>query len=207
VSHTRPLGIGLTGGIASGKTTASRLFAGHDIPVIDADEIAHALVKPGEPALTEITRQFGAHFLLPTGELDRAKLREHVFTQPDARHALEAILHPRIWEHINAQWSASVHAPYAILSIPLLVETHAAHRVDRVLVVDCDEHTQRQRLLSRPGITPALAEQLIMAQATRQQRLALADDILDNNSDIAHLTRQIHQLNMTYRQHGSSPNT
>jgi dephospho-CoA kinase len=179
--------VALTGGIASGKSAVANRFAALDVPLIDADVIAHVLVQPGQPALAEIAATFGPSVITASGALDRKKMRELVFDDRAARKKLEAILHPRIHSEILDK-TAHCLAPYCVVAIPLFVETHHDYAwVDRVLVTDVPEAVQIARLTSRPGIDDALARGILAAQAPRDRRLAIADDIIDNTAPIAYL--------------------
>lgn len=195
------LRIGLTGGIASGKSAADAAFSALGATVLDADIVARALVAPGQPALAGIVRRFGAGILQADGTLDRRLLREHIFADDDARRALETILHPRIRERL-AEDAASSTGDYVIVSIPLLAESSGRQAypwLDRILVVDADEATQRARLLARDGIDDALAGRMIAAQASRDARLAIADDILVNEGSLQALQARIGELDAFYR--------
>ena len=187
------LRIGLTGGIASGKSTAARLFAARGVPVIDTDQIARDLVEPGRPALAAIAGAFGKGVLTPAGRLDRQALRGLVFSDAVARRRLEAILHPAIREEL-AQRSAAAGGPYQVWVIPLLVEGGGIDRVDRVLLVDCPEDVQLERLQTRDGETEAAARAMLAAQATRGQRLAAADDVIRNDGPLEALAPQVEAL-------------
>jgi len=189
--------IGLTGGIASGKSTVAREFAALGVPVIDADEIARAVVTPGSGALGEIVAAFGADFVTASGELDRRRLRAHVFADAAARERLEAILHPRIRKAMLAA-SDAAGGPYQVLVVPLLVESGFDREVDRVLVVDCSEETQRRRLLERDAEDPARVEQILAAQADRATRRARADDVIGNDGDPERLRAQVEVLHRLY---------
>ncbi len=190
--------VGLTGGIASGKTTVSALFAALGVPVIDSDAIARDIVAPGEPALQAIVARFGAGVLQGDGHLDRRRLRSQVFADPDARRDLEAITHPAIRAEMDRR-SAAAGGDYQILAIPLLVEGGGRGRVDRVLVVDCPEDLQRQRVMARDGSSEAEARAMIAAQAGREVRLAVADDVIVNAGDRAALRERVHALHRQYR--------
>lgn len=194
----RPLRIGLTGGIASGKTTAARCFAARGIPVIDADELARLVVEPGQPALEAVVREFGRCVLDAEGRLDRRGLRRTVFADPDRRRRLEQILHPAIRREMELR-AAAAAGPYVILAIPLLVEGGRATPVDRVLVVDCPPALQRERLLQRDGETPERVEAMLAAQATREQRLAAADDVIVNDGTLAELEAAVDRLDRRFR--------
>ena len=195
------LRIGLTGGIASGKSAADAAFAALGARVLDADLTARALVAPGQAALAEIVRHFGAAILQPDGTLDRRALRERIFNDDEARRALEAILHPRIRERL-ASAAAGETGDYVIVSIPLLAESGgrlAYPWLDRILVVDAAEATQRARLVARDGIDDALAGRMIAAQASRDARLAIADDILGNEDSLTALQARVGELDAFYR--------
>lgn len=194
----KPLRIGLTGGIGSGKTTVSQLFAELGVPIIDADLIARELVEPCRPALTEIVAQFGEELLDSQGNLDRGKLRQRVFSDEAQRKTLEAILHPRIRAELN-QRAEKTHAPYCILSIPLLLESGLESLVDRILVVDVSESTQVSRASDRDHVTASQIEDIMQKQVSRASRLAAADDILDNEKqDISGLRTQVIRLHQKY---------
>jgi dephospho-CoA kinase len=197
-SSDMPLRIGLTGGIASGKTTVANLFANLDIPVIDTDLIARELVMPGEPALAEIQQQFGDQVLDEAGYLDRRALRRIVFSAEEARHELEAILHPRIGRETLRQANAA-SGPYQLIVVPLLVGSPLLGFVDRVLVVDCDEDTQLQRLMDRDSETIEHAREILGAQSSREERLAIADDVIRNDQDQGHTQSQVIDLDQIYR--------
>lgn len=173
------LTVGLTGGIASGKSLAAAAFAALGAPVLNADLVAREVVAPGSPGLRQIQDRFGAGFLTATGELDRRRMREHVFADTAARRALEAITHPLIRARL-LQWRDAQRAPYCVLDVPILVESGLDALVDRILVVDAPVEMQIQRLVARDGIDQALAERMLAAQASREQRLARADDVILN---------------------------
>ncbi len=194
---TRRLIIGLTGGIASGKSTAAEAFRRHGVPVIDADMAAREAVEPGQPALDDIIATFGAEIVGPDGRLDRAELRRRVFADDDARRRLERIVHPRVREIMLAQCE-SANGPYVILMIPLLVESHWLEVVDRVLVVDVPESVQLGRLMQRDGIDQSLAQRMIDAQTPRRERLARADDVLLNTGDPGRLADMVDTLHRRY---------
>jgi len=193
-----PLVIGLTGGIGCGKSTAARQFAELGAAVIDTDEIAHRLTAPGTPELTEIFRQFGAAYRLPDGNLDRARLRERVFSDRGAKANLEAILHPRIKQEVVAALG-QVKAPYAIVVVPLLLETGGYRDlIQRVLVVDCTEEQQLARTMARSKLLAAAVAAIMANQLSREERLRQADDVLPNRSDAAALRRQVEALHAQY---------
>ena len=192
--------IGLTGGIASGKSALEKAFAAHGIVVADADLLAREVVAPGEPALAAVVERFGAGVLQTDGQLDRAALRVRVFGDPDQRRALEAILHPAIRARLEAICRAAP-GPYAIATVPLLTEGggRAAYPwLHRILVVDTPAAVQKARLMQRDGIDATLADQMTAAQASRAERLALADDIVVNDGDIHHLQHAADALHLRY---------
>lgn len=189
--------VGLTGGIASGKSTVAAMFAENGVPVIDTDQIARSLVEPGEPALAEIVAEFGELVLTPARLLDRARLREIVFSDDIKRRRLESILHPRIRER-TLEVAESAGGPYQIIVVPLLLESGFDRLVDRVLVVDCPREVQVQRLLKRDRESEAGAARMINAQFSRDERLARADDVVDNSGDPAAVRAQVAQLHHRY---------
>ena len=192
--------IGLTGGIASGKSALEKAFAKQGVVVADADLIAREVVAPGEPALAAVVERFGRDVLQADGQLDRAALRVRVFGDPDQRRALEAILHPAIRARLEAICRAAP-GPYAIATVPLLTEGggRAAYPwLHRILVVDTPAAVQKARLMQRDGIDATLADQMMAAQASRAERLALADDIVVNDGDIHHLQHAADALHLRY---------
>lgn len=191
------LRIGLTGGIASGKSLVAAMFAELGVPVIDTDQVARDVVAPGQPALEEIRVQFGPDVILPSGELDRRRLRRLVFEEDSRREALEAILHPSIRRATLAQ-AASAGGPYQIIVVPLLVETGFGELTDRVLVVDCPTDVQRARLSRRDSESPEQIDRMLAAQATREERLAAADDVIDNAGDVGETRAQVEALHAMY---------
>jgi len=193
-----PLRVGLTGGIASGKSTVARLFLGLGAGVIDTDAIAREVVQLGEPALEEIQRRFGDDVLYESGALDRGAMRGLIFSDSVARSDLEAILHPRIGAEVQRQ-SQSVAGAYQIIVVPLLVDSPLLHFVDRVLVVDCNENEQLGRLLKRDSGTVEEAERILAAQSSREERLKIADDVIRNDSNLEHLREQVIALDETYQ--------
>ena len=192
--------IGLTGGIASGKSALEKAFAKQGVVVADADLLAREVVAPGEPALAAVVERFGAGVLQVDGQLDRAALRVRVFGDPEQRRALEAILHPAIRARLEAICRAAP-GPYAIATVPLLTEGggRAAYPwLHRILVVDTPAAVQKARLMQRDGIDATLADQMMAAQASRAERLALADDIVVNDGDIHHLQHAADALHLRY---------
>lgn len=175
-----PYTVGLTGGVASGKSLVSMAFRELGVPVLDADQASRAVVQPGQPALAEIAARFGGALVQADGQLDRAALRRIVFADAAARRDLEQITHPRIRAHIR-DWMAAQQAPYAVLENAILIESGMDRLVDRVLVVDVPESLQRARLAARDGIDDTLIAQMLAAQSPRERRLQAADDVIDNS--------------------------
>lgn len=173
--------VAITGGIGSGKTTIANQFAELGIDVVDADVIAREVVEPGAPALAAIAAHFGPDVITPDGQLDRRRLRERVFSNPDAKAWLNALLHPLIRQEMLRQCAAA-RSPYCLLVVPLLVENKLTGLANRVLVIDVDEATQIERTCRRDGVSRAQAEAILAAQASRAERLAVADDVLDNKN-------------------------
>lgn len=198
MTRRAPLKIGLTGGIASGKSAAGRCFEALGVPVIDTDQLAREVVAPGEPALQAVVDALGSDLLTPEGSLDRRALRARVFANAAMRQRLEGILHPAIRQALAARL-ATISAPYVVIAIPLLAETGRSDRVDRVLVIDCPPETQLTRLLARDGETEAGARAILAAQASREARLAIADDVVENIGSIDDLARQILALHQHYQ--------
>jgi dephospho-CoA kinase len=192
-----PLRIGLTGGIASGKSTVADMFADLGVPVIDTDLIARDVVAPGQPALQEIRKAFGAGVIAEDGSLDRPAMRTLVFGDDGARQRLEAILHPRIGAATRKQADAA-GGPYQVIVVPLLLESSLRAFVDRVLVVDCEEETQIARLLSRDAESESQARRILAAQASRAERLAIADDVIANEGDLDDTREQVRRLHRRY---------
>ena len=201
-----PLRVGLTGGIASGKSTVADLFARLGVPVIDLDVIARQVVEPGSSGLQAVVAAFGKSLLEPGGGLDRAKLRSRVFEDPAARRRLESILHPRILAETVRQCE-SAGGPYQVVVVPLLVESGLTGWVDRVLVVDCPTRTQVARLAARDGTTAEQAQAMLAAQTTREARLAAADDVIDNSGAADALTDAVGQRDAIYREMAAGDRT
>jgi dephospho-CoA kinase len=191
------LKVGLTGGIASGKSLIAGMFAKLGAERGDADQIAREVVAPDEPALEALRAAFGPAVMTARGELDRAALRKLIFADPDKRRALDGLLHPTIRERLLARL-ALVRRPYAIVAVPLLVETDFASLVDRIAVVDCPEPLQLERLMRRDGIPRPEAAAMIATQADRATRLRAAHDVIDNSGDIELTRRQVVQLHHRY---------
>ena len=192
-----PFRVALTGGIASGKTTVANLFAGLGVPLIDTDVIARQVVEPGEPALAQVVATFGPDVLDSDGRLDRRRMRERIFADPTAKHRLEAILHPAIRAEMEHQ-SKEAGGAYQVLVIPLLTEGKRRDHVDRVLLVDVPEELQVQRLMLRDGVTPEQARASLNAQATRADRLAMADDVVRNTGRVDDLRAEVAMLHTKY---------
>jgi len=189
--------IGITGGIGSGKTTVANLFADVGVPVIDADDLARRVVARGEPGYGEIVEHFGSEILDEAGELDRRKMREHVFSDPGKRARLEAIVHPRVYAMMK-QLLDNLECPYAIVVVPLLIETGEREIVDRVLVVDSPEELQIERTLRRDGTTREGVERILAAQTDRRSRLAAADDVIENAASESDLKDEVVSLHHRY---------
>ena len=187
----------LTGGIASGKSAVSACFEKLGTPVVDTDIIAREVVEPGSPALERIAGELGAGFLDADGKLNRSKLRQAIFSDPDLKSRLESILHPLIGKEVLQQVK-QLDSPYCIIVIPLYAESSAYAWIDRVLVVDVIEDTQIERVMARDGISREQARAILNAQASRQDRLALADDILDNSGDLSELPEKVKALHEKY---------
>ncbi len=197
----------MTGGIASGKSAVADLFAGHGACVVDTDVIAREVVEPGESGLQDIVNHFGAGVLLPDGGLDRKKMRELIFSAPENKAALEAILHPLIRARslLKADSATATECPYVILVVPLLVETRFADLVDRVAVVDIEPELQLQRLMERDELTAPDARRIISQQADRATRLGAADDVIDNNGTFDQLRDAVAALHAQYLRLAADP--
>jgi dephospho-CoA kinase len=190
--------VGLTGGIGSGKSAAAEEFARLGATVVDTDAIAHELTRAGGPAMPGIAQIFGAEALTPNGAMDRGKVRERVFADPAARAALEAVLHPMIREESQRRIAAA-SGPYVVLVVPLLVESRDyRERVDRVLVVDCPPDVQLERVRARSRLSADQVRAIIATQASRAERLAAADDIIDNSGTLDALRKQVAELHHIY---------
>lgn len=192
-----PFIVAVTGGIGSGKSEVTQRFASLGIEVIDADVIARELVAPGQPALAEIQRRFGGAVIAEDGQLDRRKMRSEIFADPAKKQLLEALLHPLI-ASIMQQRASAATGPYVVLAIPLLAESHRYDWVDRVVVVDVPETVQRERIMRRDALDGSQAEAVIQAQAKRAQRLAIADDVIDNSGDLSVLDDAVRDLHAGY---------
>lgn len=193
------LKVGLTGGIASGKSTVSQLFSDLGIDIIDADLIARQLVEPGQYCLDEITQTFGEKVLLNNGELDRQQLRQLIFSDPEAKQQLEIILHPKIRQQLITQ-SDNSSSPYCILSVPLLIEAKMTSLVNRILVIEIGADEQLKRLCQRDNISHTQALDIVAAQGSSQQRTSIANDIIINNNSPAELNAKVQNLHEKYLQ-------
>lgn len=190
--------VGLTGGIGSGKTTVAEMFAARGAAMVDTDRIAHELTAPGGSAIAAIQAQFGSEFIAGTGALDRARMREAAFSDPAAKNRLEAILHPLIRDQCERE-AQQARGDYLLLVVPLLVESGTwLKRVSRVLVVDCPEQQQLARVMQRNGLSESQVRAIMANQASREQRLAAADDILLNDGNLAALAPQVDRLHALY---------
>jgi len=193
--------IGLSGGIASGKTLVSERFAHHGVPIVDADRLAREVVEPGSAGLVALAERFGPAAITDAGELDRIWLRKRIFASDADRQAVDSILHPLIRERAEAAIEAAGQAEhfYAVYAVPLLVETGQSDRFDRILIVDVPLSLQLERLLARDGNDEAQARSILAAQASREERLAIADDVIDNTGSVADTHRQVDALHERYR--------
>ena len=201
--------VGLTGGIGSGKTQASNAFAALGVPVIDTDLISHALTAPRGLAIDAIRTAFGETMITASGEMDREKMRQLVFTDPKAKKKLETILHPLIARVALASVSQHSNAPYVVLVVPLLAESPAwISRCDRILVIDCDVETQIKRIMQRSKLSREQAISIIASQATRDEPKAIPNDVIVNASTIVTLNQQVKHLHDYYlRLASQSPNS
>jgi dephospho-CoA kinase len=194
---SKPFRVGLTGGIATGKSTAAKFFGALGVPIIDTDQLARDVVEPGQPPLERLVERFGPSILTEDGHLDRPALRNIVFSDPKARADLEALTHPAIGAAVEAR-SAEAGGAYQILVIPLLVEKSLGSQLDRVLVVDCDEELQIRRLQARDGSTLEQARAILNAQASRAARLKAAHDVIKNEGDMSTVRDQVEKLHACY---------
>ncbi|MGI9261179.1 MAG: dephospho-CoA kinase [Woeseiaceae bacterium] len=189
--------VGLTGGIASGKSLVADLFADFGVTIVDTDIVAREVVAPGSPALEEIRQSFGDQVVADDGTLDRAAMRKIVFSDDAQRQVLEAILHPRIRDESFRQVDAAT-AAYVIVVVPLLYESPMKEAMHRILVVDCGEETQIERLMARDNETREQACRILATQASREERLSIADDVIQNNGDIESVRQAVQQLHERY---------
>jgi dephospho-CoA kinase len=198
IANPNDFSVGLTGGIGSGKSTVADLFAQRGATLIDADLIAHKLTEPGGAALPAIVSQFGVHFLQADGAMNRALMRDQVFSNPVAKKTLEAILHPLIGQEVTRA-AAQATGLYKLFVIPLLVESGRwRERVSRILVVDCPEELQIARVMQRNGLPEEQVRAIMATQTTRAQRCAAADDLICNDRDTAALLPQVERLHALY---------
>ena len=195
--------VGLTGGIASGKTTVASLFAERGAAVLDTDVIAREVVEPGRPALAALVNALGGSILDPDGRLARAELRRLLFADAATRREVETILHPAILAELEQQ-ARRAPGPYQVFVIPLLVESGLERIVNRVLVVDCPEEEQVRRLMARDGASREEALRMLETQASREERLAAADDVIDNGGPAAGLPARVAELDRKYREMAAS---
>lgn len=191
------LKIGLTGGVASGKTSVSNCFAKLGIEIIDADVIARDLLKQGTACYQQVVQVFGEEVLLDSADINRSWLREHIFSNPEAKTALESIIHPAVRQAL-LQGSENARGPYCIVSVPLLIEAEMQSLVDRIMVVDVPPEQQIERLIQRDKIPPKQAQAMLNGQTSREQRLSFADDIIDNSQTLSELDEQIKKLHRHY---------
>jgi dephospho-CoA kinase len=198
--------VGVTGGIASGKSTVAQAFAALGVPWVDADDVAREVVEPGEPALAEIAERYGERVLQADGSLNRRALREIVFADESERRWLESVTHPRIRQRIVAHLERlqAEGAPYVLLVSPLLFESGQSEMADRCLVIDVPESLQIARTASRDDVDDAQARAIVAAQMQRRERLARADDVIDNTGSEADLAAQVAELDRRYREMGVS---
>jgi dephospho-CoA kinase len=194
---SRSFRVGLTGGIASGKSTAAKFFGALGVPIIDTDQLARDVVEPGQPPLERLVKRFGPSILTEDGHLNRPALRDIVFSDPKARADLEALTHPAIGVAVEAR-SAEAGGIYQILVIPLLVEKSLGSQLDRVVVVDCDEELQIRRLQARDGSTLEQARAILNAQTSRGARLKAAHDVIKNDGDMSAVRDQVEKLHARY---------
>ncbi|MGZ9075798.1 MAG: dephospho-CoA kinase [Burkholderiaceae bacterium] len=193
--------VGLTGGVGSGKSTIATMLSEHGAAIVDADTIAHQLTSKGGAAIGALRESFGAEAIAADGSLDRSGMRARVFSDPAARSQLESLLHPMIR---NAMRECAVEllergSPYVVFVVPLLVETGGWHSsVDRVLLIDCSEATQLARVCARAGLDETMARKIVATQATRQQRLAAADDVLINEAPLDQIAARVERLHRAY---------
>jgi dephospho-CoA kinase len=194
------LRIGLTGGIGSGKTTVSRRFEAHGVPVIDTDVLAREVVEPGEPALERLVNAFGRDILRDDGQLDRDRLRDMAFADPAVKQRLESIVHPAIRKRLQVRLEelAGWAVAYCVIVVPLLVETDFQELVDRVLVVEAPRERRITWVMDRTGMTRAEVERIMDSQATSEQRLRVAHDVVDNDGSLGELEEKVDRLHAKY---------
>lgn len=203
---SRAFGVGLTGGVGSGKSTIAAMFSGHGAGVVDADAISHELTQAHGAAIEPLRATFGERAIAPDGSLDRAHMRDRAFSDPTVRTQLEALLHPMIRAAMRERAAvlAAGGCPYVIFVVPLLVETgNWRSSVDRMLLVDCSEATQIDRARARPGMNESTARKIMQAQASRRQRLVVADDVLMNEAPLAEIKGRVERLHQEYLRRGA----
>ena len=193
----KPLRVGLTGSIGSGKSTVKKYFDELNVPTVDADEISHRITRPGQPAFNEVVDLFGKESLDKSGYLNRQRLRELIFSIPAMKKKLETIIHPRVREEIQA-FIQQVDYPYCVICIPLLLETNAQNAVDRILVIDAPQELQVERVTRRDKTSENLARSIIKAQISRTERLRAAHDTIVNDGSISDLKIQVGNLHDIY---------
>ncbi len=197
--------VGLTGGIGCGKSTVTRFFQEWSVPVIDADDIAHAIVQPGQPTLVVIVDTFGPAVLTADGSLDRAYLRQLIFHDPTAKTTLEKIMHPPIFNAMHTALALE-SSPYGILSIPLLLETGHQVNVERILVIDCPEALQVERVKRRDNLSASTIDAIMETQCSRDFRLHYADDIIRNDRSLDCLKHSVEKLHQNYTRMSTGKN-
>jgi len=195
--------VGLTGGIGSGKSKVAELFAELNIDIVDCDQIAHEIVQPGSELLNKIATKFGTKILNQNGSLNRAKMRKLIFADLRSKQWLEDLLHPVIYKHMYKKILAT-KSPYCIVIIPLLIESHIVYPLDRILVVDVTEKQQIDRIMQRDNMSEQEVKAIMITQTSRQQRLKIADDVIDNTQDVQHLQHQVQSLHKLYSGLGCS---
>jgi dephospho-CoA kinase len=196
--NTNFFSIGLTGGIGSGKTTVANFFSELGVSVIDTDLIAHSLTMPGGAAMPSIQNEFGTGFITSNGAMDRQKMRDYVFKDPAAKQRLETILHPQI-RKVCEEAAQTAQGPYLMFVVPLLIESGSwKQRVQRILVIDCDEETQISRVIQRNHFSREQVLEIMRTQVTRETRLQHADDIISSQQDLSHVKQQVEQLHQKY---------
>ena len=191
------LKVGVTGGIGCGKSAVTDYLSGKGIVIADADQAAKAVVEPGQPALEAIVKHFGIPLLLEDGTLNRRALRDIIFNDPQQRLWLERLTHPLIIKRLQLEMAAA-RSPYVIMVAPLLLEANLKGAVDRVLVIDADPEQQIIRTMARDGVSRAQVEGILQTQTSREQRLSIADDIIDNSGTLAALHQQLDRLHQRY---------
>lgn len=191
--------IALTGGIGSGKSTATKIFAELGVPITDVDVISHQLTAAKQPIMKEIEKSFGSQYVTPEGALNRDAMRTLVFNDETARAQLNAILHPAIYAEAVKQLALSKHAPYQILAIPLLFESpRYKSLINRILLIDCDEKTQIERVKARSQLSETEIMNIIRAQTPQKERIKLADDIINNDGNVDELRKKILEIHQKY---------